>query len=94
MKTPAIATDIHKRAEVGDEYLNAKPWPHVVVENGFPEDFLDEIADEVATLINLTSSRASMFVKSSRRPHKVLVQPPSIFLTWWTAKASASSSQP
>jgi hypothetical protein len=32
------------------EYRNAKPWPHVVVENGFPEDFLDAIADEVANI--------------------------------------------
>ena len=48
MKTLAIATNFHKRAEVlRDEYLNAKPWLHVVVENGFRESFLDAIADEV-----------------------------------------------
>ncbi|MDR6304502.1 Rps23 Pro-64 3,4-dihydroxylase Tpa1-like proline 4-hydroxylase [Nitrobacter vulgaris] len=51
MKTFAVAIDLHKRAEVlRDEYLNAKPWPHVVVANGFPDDFLDEIADEVANI--------------------------------------------
>jgi hypothetical protein len=51
MKTLAVATDLHKQSEVlRDEYLNAKPWPHVVIENGFPEDFLDVIAREVANI--------------------------------------------
>ncbi len=51
MKTIAVATDLHKQSEVlRDEYLNAKPWPHVVIENGFPEDFLDVIAGEVANI--------------------------------------------
>jgi Rps23 Pro-64 3,4-dihydroxylase Tpa1-like proline 4-hydroxylase len=45
------ATDLLGRAQVlRDEYLNAKPWPHIVVENGFREDFLDAIADEVANI--------------------------------------------
>jgi hypothetical protein len=76
MKTLAVAADLHKRSEVlRDEYLNAKPWPHVVIENGFPEDFLDVIADEVAN-IDQSHIISSLDVRQIRKPHKVLVQPP------------------
>jgi len=47
----AVITDLFGRAQsLRDEYLNAKPWPHIVVNNGFPEDFLDSIAAEIADL--------------------------------------------
>ena len=32
------------------EYLNAKPWPHIVVEGIFPEELLDSVAAECAGL--------------------------------------------
>jgi hypothetical protein len=32
------------------EYLNAKPWPHIVVEGIFPEGLLDSVAAECAGL--------------------------------------------
>jgi Rps23 Pro-64 3,4-dihydroxylase Tpa1-like proline 4-hydroxylase len=32
------------------EYANAKPWPHIVVNDAFPEDLLDRIAAECAGL--------------------------------------------
>ena len=45
------ATDLFNRDQaLRHDYLNAKPWPHVVVENGFPEDLLDAIASEIAKI--------------------------------------------
>lgn len=32
------------------DYLNAKPWPHLVINNGFSEELLDAIAAEIAML--------------------------------------------
>ena len=47
----AAITDLFGRAQsLKDEYLNAKPWPHIVVNNGFPEELLDSIAAEIADL--------------------------------------------
>ncbi len=32
------------------EYVNAKPWPHLVIEDVFPERLLDSVAAECAGL--------------------------------------------
>ena len=46
-----LPSDLISRAEVlRQEYVAAKPWPHVVIENGFPEDLLDAIAAEIAKI--------------------------------------------
>ena len=51
MNTLQPATNFLSRAQIlRDEYLHAEPWPHVVIENGFSEEFLDAIADEVANI--------------------------------------------
>jgi Rps23 Pro-64 3,4-dihydroxylase Tpa1-like proline 4-hydroxylase len=45
------AKELFSRAEaLRQEYVAAKPWPHVVVENGFPEDLLDAIASEITKI--------------------------------------------
>ncbi|ABE64045.1 hypothetical protein Nham_3313 [Nitrobacter hamburgensis X14] len=45
------ATDLFSRAQaLRHDYLNAKPWPHVVIDNGFSEELLDAIAAEIAKI--------------------------------------------
>ncbi|ABE63817.1 hypothetical protein Nham_3077 [Nitrobacter hamburgensis X14] len=45
------ATDLFSRSQaLRHDYLNAKPWPHVVIDNGFSEESLDAIAAEIAKL--------------------------------------------
>ena len=89
------AADLFGRAQVlRDEYLNAKPWPHVVIENGFPEEFLDAIADEVAN-IDQSHIISSLDVRQIKQEASQGFGPATQhFLTWWTAKASANSSRP
>jgi hypothetical protein len=51
MEALASVTDLFDRAQdLQADYLSAKPWPHIVIENGFPEDLMDAIADEVANI--------------------------------------------
>ena len=45
-----LSSLLNRAPSLRAEYEAAKPWPHVVVENGFPERLLDTIAAECAGL--------------------------------------------
>jgi hypothetical protein len=45
------ATDLFSRAQtLRQHYLNAKPWPHLVIDNAFFEGLLDKMAIEIPTI--------------------------------------------
>ena len=44
-------TDLFSRAQaLRHDYLNAQPWPHIVVENAFSEEVLDAVAIEIGNI--------------------------------------------
>lgn len=56
-------TDVLRR-----EYVNAKPWPHIVASDSFPEKLLDMVAAESAAIeeTRLTTTNTDRLVKQER----------------------------